>query len=62
MIEIKYTGDSLWERVERAAEKVKDRVHIKDMISIGLLDEAWLKRLSPVLRLRLEELLNDPDG
>jgi hypothetical protein len=40
----------------------KDRVHIRDMISIGLIDESWLDRLSPVLRSRLDELLNDPDG
>lgn len=40
----------------------KDRVHIRDMISIGLIDESWLQRLSPTLQLRLEELLNDPDG
>lgn len=40
----------------------KDQVHLLDMISIGLLDETWLERLSPELRLRLEELLNDPDG
>jgi hypothetical protein len=25
MIEIKYTGDALWDRIERAVEKVKDR-------------------------------------
>ncbi|MBX3418506.1 MAG: hypothetical protein KF851_12950 [Pirellulaceae bacterium] len=25
MIEIKYTGDALWERIERAVEKVKER-------------------------------------
>ncbi|MFO7908066.1 MAG: hypothetical protein ACQESR_23210 [Planctomycetota bacterium] len=40
----------------------KDQVHLLDMISIGLLDDSWLERLSPELRLRLEELLNDPDG
>jgi hypothetical protein len=40
----------------------KDQVHLLDMISIGLLDESWLERLSSELRLRLEELLNDPDG
>jgi hypothetical protein len=32
------------------------------MISIGIIDETWLPRLSPELRRRLEELLNDPDG
>ena len=26
MIEIKYSGDALWERIERAVEKVKDRL------------------------------------
>jgi len=40
----------------------KDRVHIRDMISISLIDESLLERLSPVLRSRLEELLADPDG
>ena len=40
----------------------KDQVHILDMISIGLIDDSWLDRLSPVLRSRLEELLADPDG
>jgi hypothetical protein len=40
----------------------KDRVHIRDMISIGLIDATWLDRFSPVLRLRLQDLLEDPDG
>lgn len=40
----------------------KDQVHLLDMISIGMIDESWLDRLSPILRARLEELLNDPDG
>lgn len=40
----------------------KDQVHLLDMISIGLIDESWLDRLSPELRVRMEELLNDPDG
>ena len=26
MVEIKYSGDALWERIERAVEKVKDRL------------------------------------
>lgn len=40
----------------------KDRVHIRDMISIGLIDATWLDRFSPALRVRLLELLEDPDG
>ncbi len=40
----------------------KDRVHLRDLISIGLIDRSWLNRLSPELRIRLDKLLNDPDG
>ena len=40
----------------------KDQVHIQDMISIGIIDETWLKQLSPALALRLQELLDDPEG
>jgi hypothetical protein len=40
----------------------KDQVHIQDMISIGLIDESWVDRLSPELQVRLRELLDDPDG
>ena len=49
-------------RMKLTSFRDKDRVHIRDMISIGLLDVTWLEKLSPELRLRLEELLNDPDG
>jgi hypothetical protein len=40
----------------------KDQVHLLDMISIGLIDATWLNRFSPELKLRLQELLEDPDG
>ena len=40
----------------------KDQVHILDMISVGLIDDTWLDRLTPELRRRLQELLDDPDG
>ncbi len=40
----------------------KDQVHLLDMISIGLIDESWLEKLSPALKVRLEELLSDPEG
>ena len=40
----------------------KDQVHLLDMISIGLIDSTWLDRFSPELKLRLQELLEDPDG
>jgi hypothetical protein len=40
----------------------KDRVHLRDMIAVGLIDESWLEKYPQPLRLRLSELLNDPDG
>lgn len=53
MVEIKYVGEELWD---------KDRVHIRDMISIGLIDESWLPGYSLELQSRLKELLDDPEG
>lgn len=49
-------------RMKLTSFRRKDQVHILDMISIGLIDDAWLERLSPELRARLQELLDDPDG
>jgi hypothetical protein len=40
----------------------KDQVHLLDMISIGLIDSTWLDRFSSELKLRLQELLEDPEG
>jgi hypothetical protein len=40
----------------------KDQVHLQDMIEVGLLDRSWLSRLQPELAVRLESLLDDPDG
>lgn len=40
----------------------KDRVHIRDMISIDIIDESWLAKYDEPIRSRLEELLDDPNG
>ena len=40
----------------------KDRVHLRDMMEIGMLDENWLTRVPCSLRERLQALLDDPDG
>ena len=40
----------------------KDRVHVRDMIGVGLIDESWLPKLPSELAERLQELLDDPDG
>ncbi|MCO6457217.1 MAG: nucleotidyltransferase family protein [Pirellulaceae bacterium] len=40
----------------------KDRVHLRDMMSLGMIDRSWLPRFPERLRARLETLLDDPDG
>ncbi|WP_169978859.1 hypothetical protein [Tautonia rosea] len=40
----------------------KDRVHVRDLIDVGLVDVTWLDRLPPPLADRLAELLANPDG
>ncbi|TWU55228.1 nucleotidyltransferase family protein [Rubripirellula reticaptiva] len=40
----------------------KDRMHLRDMLSVGLIDETWLEKLPPLHADRLQQLINDPDG
>jgi hypothetical protein len=44
------------------AHRDKDRVHLRDMISLGMIDQTWPKKYQEPLRSRLIDLLNDPDG
>jgi putative nucleotidyltransferase-like protein len=40
----------------------KDRMHLRDMIDVGLLDATWPARLPPPLAERLQQLLDNPNG
>jgi hypothetical protein len=40
----------------------KDRTHLRDLLEVGLIDETWIERLPAPLSVRLQELLNDPEG
>jgi hypothetical protein len=42
--------------------RLKDRVHILDMIGVGLLDATWPARMPATLGARLQQLLDDPNG
>ena len=44
------------------AFRLKDRVHLLDMIDVGLIDAATVGRMPEPLRGRLEQLLANPDG
>lgn len=39
-----------------------DRVHLRDLISVGLIDSTWPARFAPELAERLQHLLDTPDG
>ncbi len=42
--------------------RLKDRVHLLDMIDVGLIDASWLNRLPEPLSARLKGLLDNPEG
>lgn len=39
-----------------------DRMHLRDLLDIGLIDSSWLPRLLPEHAARLQELIDDPNG
>jgi hypothetical protein len=49
-------------RMKLTAFRDKDRMHLRDMIDVELVDESWSSRLPPELSARLKELLDRPDG
>ncbi len=48
--------------VKLTAWRDKDRVHLRDLLDVGLINPAWTRRLPPVLAARLQTLLDTPDG
>jgi hypothetical protein len=49
-------------RMKLTASRLHDKVHIRDMIDVGLIDASWLAKLPPELATRLQHLLDTPDG
>ena len=47
-------------RMKLTSFRFKDRVHLLDMISLGMIDKSWLSRLPDELRRRLQELIDNP--
>jgi hypothetical protein len=41
--------------------RLKDRVHLLDMIDVGLIDQSWIPQLPTELGPRLQELLDNPN-
>jgi hypothetical protein len=40
----------------------QDRMHLHDLIGVGLIDRTWLAQLPPLLAERLQAILDTPDG
>jgi len=49
-------------RMKLASYRLKDRVHLLDMIGVGLIDATWPVRFPPELARRLQSLLDNPDA
>jgi hypothetical protein len=49
-------------RMKLTSFRDKDRVHLRDMLSVGLIDESWCANLIPEFAARLQELIDDPHG
>ena len=49
-------------RMKLTSFRLKDRVHVLDLIEVGLVDASWCVRLPAELAKRLQELLDNPDG
>ena len=40
----------------------KDRMHLRDLASVGLVDAGWLAKFPETLGARLQAILDDPEG
>jgi hypothetical protein len=49
-------------RMKLTSYRLKDRVHLLDMISVGLVDRSWTSRFDGELAGRLQNLLDNPDS
>jgi hypothetical protein len=49
-------------RMKLTSFRDRDRVHVRDLIAVGLVDADWLERVPQRLRSRLKELLDTPEG
>jgi hypothetical protein len=49
-------------RVKLTAFRIKDRMHLIDMLELGIIDQTWCGRLPPELAQRLQGLIDNPDS
>lgn len=49
-------------RMKLISFRDKDRMHLRDLLSVGLIDQSWTTGLPPDLSSRLQIILDDPEG
>ena len=49
-------------RMKLTSYRDKDRTHLRDLISVGLVDASWPRRFPQELADRLQQLLDNPEG
>jgi hypothetical protein len=49
-------------RMKLTSYRLKDRVHLLDMIHVGLIDASWTTRFPAELAVRLQALLDNPES
>lgn len=49
-------------RMKLTAFRDKDRVHLRDLLSVALIDASWPDRFDGILRDRLQMIIDDPEG
>jgi hypothetical protein len=49
-------------RMKLTSFRDKDRMHLRDLIGVGLVDETWPSQFPTELARRLQELLDTPEG
>ena len=49
-------------RMKLTSFKNEDRMHLRDIFDVGLIDASWPARFHPELAKRLQQILDDPNG
>lgn len=49
-------------RIKLTAFRDKDRMQLRDLLDVGLIDATWKDRVPPELASRLQQLIDTPDG
>ena len=46
-------------RMKLTSFRLKDKVHLLDLLDVGLIDDSWCGRLPPEIAARLQELIDE---